>query len=89
MKFSHPSHMALVAKELSGVSSIAQLRPKSGEGASPCPFCRRAVSDDADVCGHCHHSIGDVEEESQSRGMWLLAIVGLVGAMAFSFNVFR
>lgn len=89
MKFSHPSHSVLAARELSGVSSMAQLRPKSGEGVAPCPFCRRSVSDDADVCGHCQSYIGDTDEETQSRGMWLLAIVGLVGAMAFSFNVFR
>lgn len=40
--------------------------------AVPCPYCRKPVSEDAEICPHCHSFIS-FQDAPRQRPWWLIA----------------
>ena len=85
MKFMHPVHPVLASRDF----AVSRIEAPLAEGSVPCPFCRKSVLESAAACRHCGTALHEVEEENRGRGMWVLAIIGLVAAMTFSFQAIQ
>ena len=49
--------------------------------AVSCPFCRKPVSELADVCPHCGNFISHDALQSEKRSIWKWVIVAILVAM--------
>ncbi len=41
----------------------------------PCPFCRRSLHEDADVCPRCGNFIGGSDDPSRGRPLWVKVVL--------------
>jgi hypothetical protein len=50
------------------------------EATLPCPYCRRAIHEDAQRCPYCEHYISEEDRPETVKPLWL--VVGVVVCLA-------